>query len=231
MDRCGWGGRVDRLVPIAALSMALLLAPFATAGAQLPDTEAAPPSLESFGFWFAGESLPHALDPVCGDASGRGGSAVLGGFLVIPVGPIGLEARASRHLRQRLGCALALVERNGTFTDRSADVGTGDFTTLDLRLRLAVGQRSQWVLGLGGGWAASQKDVPYLTSSVGLRRGTTVLLGVDLELNSYRVPWTARTAEYDLGRIVNVVSDQPFDEWATSLGLRFTIEIPVSRPR
>ena len=222
---------VRQLPLIAVISSALLLGSLSRVQAQIPEAEASPESAPFFGIWLARESLPGAVDPVCGEAVDRRRRSVFGGFVVVPVGRLGLEGRASRHSGgPDFVCSGPIADRNGTFTDHSVDVAAGDFMTIDLRLRLAGGSHSWWVLALGAGWAASSKRLPYLTSSVGVRvgAGAGVRGGVDLEMNSYRVPWTALTAEYEGGSIVTVTNDRPYKEWATSFGLRFTLEVPVN---
>ena len=221
-----------RVLLIVGLSAGLLSAPLTGAFSQSgePDTGAA--SGHYFGVGYASESLPNAVDPICGRAAGRRGGSVLGAFLFVPIfAAVSVEGRVSYHARPgEMGCmGSERLNRDETLTLSSVDVGAGDFPTMDLRLRLAAGPRSWWVAAVGAGWAGSTKDLPYVVSSAGLRGGSRVRWGIDLELASYRVPWTEETAVYQVGQPVNVIATRSHNAWESSFGGRFVLEIPVTR--
>jgi hypothetical protein len=215
---------------VIAMSAAMLPAPGSTASAQSgdPDVRAFPGHY--FGFGIAQESLPNAVDPICGRPTGRRGGSVLGAFLIMPMSnTVGIEGRVNYHARPELGCSGIEPYRDGTLTLRSTDVEAGDFPTMDLRLRVAGGRRSWWAAGVGAGWAASAKDVPYVVGNVGVRGGSRVRWGLDLELASYRVPWMAQTVKYQAGQLISVTSTELYKGWETSFGGRFMLAIPVTR--
>lgn len=190
-----------------------------------------------FGVWFGGELVPDALDRTC--ASGDGGAVVFGGSFAVPVGLVGIVARVSSHWRPRTNCGLAMPSEPepGIYESRRSDLPGGNFTSLDLRVAREVASDGTWVASAGVGWAASSKDVPYLTASFGVRsRVRTSRLGVDLEVSGYRVPWTERTVEVTVdsasGETTTIqLSERHFKDWATTVGLRLTLEIPIAGRR
>lgn len=178
------------------------------------------------GVWFSAESLPRAMDPNCGNSQGHRESYALGALVVIPVGRLSLRGSAGVHRRPEFFCSGVLIDRNGIYTIPSSRLAAGDFATTELVLQTSV--RNWFVFGLGGGWAWS-KNVPYLTSIVGVRFGRGLRLGGDLEITSFRVPWISRTAEYEEGFIVSVLADDFYHDWGSAWSLSFVLDLPVSR--
>ena len=194
---------------------------------QSPD-----PPLESddgaaFGLWLGGELVPAGVEPACG-SSGVQTMGMLGALIVVPVGPFALQGRMGGHGGSET-CVFGgpLLLGLGTHTFRVSEVSAGSFATLDLRVRWVPSDNLPWVVALGAGWAASSKDIPYLSTSVGLRGAQAISVGVDLELSVYRVPWTERTWEVTDSSTV-VTSRRAFEEWSPAVGIRFTLEMPVS---
>ena len=105
---------------------------------------------------------------------------------------------------------------------------------LDLRVARDVSSNGTWVASAGVGWAASSKDIPYLTASFGVRSPVrSARLGVDLEVSGYRVPWTERTVQVVLDSesgeaTTTQLSERHFKDWATTVGLRLSLEMPVT---
>jgi hypothetical protein len=198
-------------------------------GACLSATAQQPDPGVLLGAWFGGEAIPQALDPGCGNTSGTEGGWTFGAHISVPIGPLLLEGRVSRHSGADYLCPGVLVDRTGVHTIRTPDLPFGDFTKTDARLRLDLGP--WFVVGLGAGWAWS-KDVPYLTSSVGARAGDSVRFGADLELTSYRIAWRGRTSEFDEGgEEVRVLARDFYHDWGGAFSLRFVLEVPVGAIR
>jgi len=212
---------------LCSLAGGLGLAVLPTGSAAQNSAAESGPAASFFGLSWAGESRPGAIDPRCGDSSDRTEGVTAGGFVVLPARTVSVEARFAHHWSPEGPCAI--VEENETRSDTTSAVGRGGFATLDLRLRWPMRSDGPWVLSAGAGWAASEKDVPYITGSVGVRGGSGVRWGADLEARSYRVPWTAETGEFVSGELVQVVSADSYTAWATSFALRLVVEVPIVR--
>lgn len=201
--------------------------------AQVAEPDARPDRSPMFGVVLGAESVPPGMDPTCEGSGGRRPLGVVGAFLAVPVGPLELQGHMSGHLRPSPHCVrLPLPIRGGTVIEQVPDVPAGGFAAFDVRVRWVPGDRGRWVVSGGGGWAGSGKSVPYLTTSVGVRGpGESARWGVDLELTSYRVPWTERTREFSLDSSVATTSLRRYEEWAPTVGVRFVLEVPVVRGR
>ena len=215
------------LTTVVGLVSALCLSPPAVAQEQA----AAPPrdldQRTAFALWVGAESVPAGIDRVCWE-TGRRGLGLAGASLVVPLGAVALEGRFGGHWRSGSHCVTAgppLLP--GTHTEQIPRLPPGSFATLDLRVRWMPSTSRAWYVAAGAGWAASGKDVPYLSTSVGARSPTrAVHLGVDVELALYRVPWEERTIQVaDDG--ATETSRREYTEWAPTLSIRFSIEIPA----
>ena len=173
------------------------------------------------GAWFGGEAIPQALDPGCGNTSGTEGGWTFGGHVAVPLGSFHLEGRASWHSGVDYICPGPLVDRTGVHTISNPDLPFGDFAKTDARLRLDLD--SWFLVGVGLGWAWS-KDVPYLTSGLGVRVGETVRFGADLDYTSYRIPWLSRTSEFDVGEELQVLGRESYVDWGGAFSLRLVLE-------
>ena len=213
------------LVPASLLVGSIAAA--AQAAPEPPDGDIRP----IFGVAVGAESVPHVVDPVCGRLDARHVSGSLSGYVAVPLGPLALQGGATLHPRGEINCPSLQVVRNGLVTTRSTDIPGGDFVSLDLRLRLPGSATRWWRATLGGGWAASGKGIPYVVGSVGALVRRSVAVGVELETRSYRVPSVFRTAEYDHGELVGLLSDQRRVDWEHATALRFVLEIPTGRDR
>lgn len=228
----GRTGRVALRRVIMLTALGLWVVPVAGLDGQTPRVPAGAKARPLFGFLIGGESVPAGLDRTCGDPAGRRGLALLGAFLVVPVGPVGLQGRVNGHLGGTTICAIVddAPARTGTFIEHVPALPEGGFTTIDLSLRWPPGD-GLWVLAAGGGWAGSSKDVPYVTASVGLRSATRpIRFGADLEVSTHRVPWTERTLQYSDGSVTEQ-SSRRYEAWAPTVGLRITVEIPIVQRR
>jgi len=185
----------------------------------------------SLGASVAGGSIPNALNPTCGNSAGREGFKSVGWLLILSSGRAALEGRMARHWgREYLCSGIILIPDAGVHTMRSSRLPVGAFTTTDTRLRLTFGS---YTVGLGGGWAWS-KDVPYVTSSVGVSGAYgPVRFGADFELTAFRIPWDSRTERYDEdGFVVQVLSERSYFGWETAPSLLFVFEVPLyPRPK
>jgi hypothetical protein len=186
-----------------------------------------------FGFWFGVESVPAGVDRNCWESTGRRGMTLLGASIVFPVGPIGVESRVGRHWSSTGticdvdGPLLQL----GTHRERTPQLPAGSFTALDVRLRWTPLDSRSWFVSAGGGWAASPKRVPYLSASLGTQGAAgTLRVGAELAMTAYRVPWTHRVLQVTEGAVVEV-SRRLLDEWAPTVGVRFSVGVPTYRER
>jgi hypothetical protein len=186
---------------------------------------------EVFGFAVAFESVAAGLDPSSCPSLEGGVGSVLSAFLAIPIWQaVSVEARFNAHLRGRIACGYGFALQpypDGIYTDTSSDLGSGNFAALDARLRIAPPQ-SRLLATVGAGWVGGTKDVPYLVGSIGIRNGTRARLTTEVELRSYRVPWTTRTVEYQSGSFVQEVALRRYETWGTSFAVRLGVEIPVT---
>lgn len=208
------------------LSAAMVLAWTGNAGAQTPRPAAGARPI--FGVSYGAESLPTAIDPACGPPVGRRTGSVVGAYLVVPLGAIGVQGGASLHPRGAVACASVGILHDGIVTTRSVDVSGGDFMTADIRLRLPGGAGSWWQSSFGGGWAGSGKGLPYMTLSIGARARGSIVAGIDAELTSYRVPSILRTADYRSETQPVVLSEHSSVDWEHSIALRLVLEVPAS---
>lgn len=219
-----------RMLRIAALVSLWLAVSYGVAEAQSATAGGEDRFSNLLGISAGAEYLPVLLDPICGGSprAPRGGS-VVGGFVVVPVGRLGLEGRLAYHHQEGVLCTTSGDPRDGLVTVDSAAVGSGNFATLDLRLRLPVGVDNRWVFTLGGGWAPVPKDTGYLASSVGIRGGAGMRIGLDLELSVYRIRSVSRTVEYDQGVIVSRRPPEVKADWEPSFGFRLSVGVPVTQ--
>jgi hypothetical protein len=172
---------------------------------------------------------PNGLQTGCYSRSLRGAMTNLGAFVSIPAGRLAIEGRAGGHFTEGSPvCATALMlPEVGTHTERVSSLSSGSFSAVDLRVRWRPARTDALDLAMGGGWAGSMKDVPYLTAGVGGRvPAGQGRLGIDLELTAYRVPWIERTIEVTDDATTETVLGR-FTEWAPSLGVRLSAEIPM----
>jgi hypothetical protein len=170
--------------------------------------------------------MPAGIDQPC-SAVEPSDMAHAGWFLVLPAGPVSIEARAIRHWRDSpSACVLpAPLYELGTREERLPVLPSGGFGAIELRVRWMPARA--WVVAAGGGWAGGSKDIPYLSSSVGVRNPAgTPRLGVALDLTAYRVPWIERTVETTESEQIET-SRRRFEEWALAIGIRLTIEMPM----
>jgi hypothetical protein len=182
-----------------------------------------------FGAVFGAESVPMGLDRTCADPTGRRAFLVVGGFLEFPIGPLALQGRVAGHHTGTPLCGIAGPTSPGVVTEQVPEVPPGSFTTLEVRLRWAAPTGGPLVASVGGGWAASSKDLPFVTTSLGLRsRVASARLGVDLELGAYRAPWTERVTDYSAAS-PTILTARPYTAWATAFGVLFSLELPVRR--
>lgn len=182
-----------------------------------------------FGLWLGGESVSSGVDHTCARVSGRSTMGLLGGFLVIPLGPIGIEGTVGRHARSDVICAEpGHLIQPGTQTSRSPLLPGGGFTSLDLRIRWTPQHDATWFFSAGAGWAGSVKDIPYFITSVGARSRTrSIFLGVNLDVALYHVPWTETTVQIAMDGTATQLARRELKEWSPAVGVRFSIEIPV----
>ena len=194
--------------------------------AQAPAGEARILSL-AVGAFYAGESIPQPMNSRCGHTAGREAGDNLGIVVSGRVGRFSIEGRVGNHYTTDYVCPGSLRDvADGVHTFRVPDMSAGDFGTTDLRLRIGLGRGGWLDLAAGGGWIWS-KEVAYVTSSVGLRHGASLRYGVDLEVTTYRLPWLSRTATYLGGSMIEILNERPYREWATGLGLRLVLEVPI----
>jgi hypothetical protein len=209
----------------------LLLAALATGpAASYAQSTAFEAPAASFGMALAVESLPGGLNPTCGSIDAGGAGTALSAFLALPLWQsISIEGRLNGHLSFNDDCILAaiLLDRDGLFTDVGSQLQSGSFAAIDARLRIATPRH--WLIAtLGAGWAGASKDIPYLVGSIGMRHGAEARFTAEIELRSYRVPWTAFTAEFEDGLIVREIARQHYETWEPSISVRFGFEVPVS---
>jgi hypothetical protein len=183
----------------------------------------------TLGVSYGVESVPTALDPVCAYSDPRHTDGALGGYLAFPIGPVAIQPGITVHPRGEINCADALIEHHGVATTRLRHVPGGDFITVDLRLRLGSARTGWWHATVGGGWVGSGKALPYVAGSIGTRFGVPLRVGFDVDLRYYRIPSVIRTAEYDMGAVLAVLSQVARVDWERSTTFRIVVELPTGR--
>ena len=215
------GGRWGRSWTVAGLCVALC---GPAAGQVTPGQRTATVFV---GAWYAGESIPQSLNPVCDDTVGREAGSKLGGSVTAAMGNVAIEVSVGHHWTADAFCSGGRVDRDGVVTNRLPEPRAGDFTKTALRLRVAANEWLAVAIGAGCAWS---KDIPYVTSSLGFRRGGSVRYGVEVEAAAYRIPWQIRTSTYEDGAEVQLHAIERYRAWDTGLSLRFVLEVPMAPP-
>jgi hypothetical protein len=147
---------------------------------------------------------------------------------VIPVAQLQVEVGIEEHLVHGDGsdCPVGIPLRDGVYTDQGPKTSRQVPVTIGLAAYKLLGSRREWVVGLGGGWTAARGHAPYVRALIGIRRGHRVRWGVDAVMDTYGVPWKSRTAEYQQGIVVKVISERSYRDWASSVGLVLRVGFP-----
>ena len=212
---------------VVGLVIASWSAPPALAQEQAATRSEALDARSAFAFWLGGESVPAGVDRTCWE-TGRSALGLVGASFIVPLGTIALEGRVGAHWRSESICAaIGPLIQSGIHTQQIPELPVGSFASLDIRARWTPFPNHPWYVAAGAGWAGSSKDVPYLSTSLGARSASrSPRFGTDLELALYRVPWTERTIDAtDDG--VTEIARREYKEWAPTVGIRFSIEIPL----
>ncbi len=210
------------ILPRTLLRFACLLAAFPMGLAAQSMSGGVAPAHASWGLGLALESLSNGVDPLpqCQREAERSLGYVVDAHVQVPVWrAVSLEGRGSLHKRAR--CLLE-SESPTSVSTWSSNVEPGSFAAIDLRLLLT--DRRGLTLGIGGGWAASAKQLPFVLGSAGIRRGARVRWGVDVEMSAHRVPWTVHVMEIQGGTFSEYLL--PRQSWKVSYGVRLAMEIP-----